>query len=309
MKKLSIISTCFNEEDNIENCYKIIKEIMNKNNIAYEHIFTDNNSQDGSIKILEKICESDKNIKVLVNNKNYGPFLNNFNALKYAKNEFIIVNYAVDMQDPPEMIIKMFEKIQDGYDVVYAKKTNTKEGFIIKNLWRFYYFLLHNSSDTYYPMNVNEFMCAKNEIIQDITKSNDYFPYVRGYIARATDNFFEIEFERRKRTSGKSKNKLIDLYSQGINGLIFTMDKSIRIVGLSFIVLSLISLIFLAYTVFAKIAFPSSAPKGITILISLVTLFFSLTSGILSLILEYVLAIHNQIRGNLGIKIKKKINL
>jgi len=134
MKKLSIISTCFNEEDNIENCYKIIKEIMNKNNIAYEHIFTDNNSQDGSIKILEKICESDKNIKVLVNNKNYGPFLNNFNALKYAKNEFIIVNYAVDMQDPPEMIIKMFEKIQDGYDVVYAKKTNTKEGFIIKNL-------------------------------------------------------------------------------------------------------------------------------------------------------------------------------
>ena len=245
MTSLTIISTCFNEIENVEECYNVVKKIMHKNNIEYEHIFVDNNSNDGTLKILEKICESDKNVKLIVNYKNYGPFLSNFNALKYVSGNYVIINFAADLQDPEEMIVKMYEKIQEGYDVVYGKKTNTDEGFFIKRLRKLYYYIIHKSSENYYPMNVNEFMCVKKEIVEQLKDINDYFPYTRGYIARLTENFFEIEFDRKSRFKGKSKNNLFDLYTQGMNGLIFTMDKSIRLVGLFFFFLFLVFFLFL----------------------------------------------------------------
>ncbi len=308
MTSLTIISTCFNEIENVEECYNVVKKIMHKNNIEYEHIFVDNNSNDGTLKILEKICESDKNVKLIVNYKNYGPFLSNFNALKYVSGNYVIINFAADLQDPEEMIVKMYEKIQEGYDVVYGKKTNTDEGFFIKRLRKLYYYIIHKSSENYYPMNVNEFMCVKKEIVEQLKDINDYFPYTRGYIARLTENFFEIEFDRKSRFKGKSKNNLFDLYTQGMNGLIFTMDKSIRLVGLFFFLLSLGSFLFLLQVIINKIFFDTGSPQGITIIVSIVVFFFSLTSAILSLILEYVATIHNQIRGNIGVKIRKKIN-
>ncbi len=308
MIKLTIISTCFNEIENVEECYTVIKNTMNKNSISYEHIFVDNNSNDGTLKVLEKICQNDKNVKLIVNYKNYGPFLSNFNALKYASGNYVIVNFAADMQDPEEMIVRMYKKIQEGYDVVYAKKINTDEGFLIKRLRRLYYYIIHKSSENYYPMNVNEFMCVKKNIVDQLNNINDYFPYIRGYIARLTDNFFEIEFERKSRLRGKSKNNLFDLYAQGMNGLIFTMDKSIRLVGLFFLLLSIVSFIFLLQVIINKIFFDTGSPQGITIIISIVVFFFSLTSAILSLILEYVSTIHNQLRGNVGVQVRKKIN-
>ena len=93
-----------------------------------------------------------------------------------------------------------------------------------------------------------------------------------------------------------------------MNGLIFTMDKSIRLVGLFFLLLSLVSFIFLLQVIITKIFFDTGSPQGITIIISIVVFFFSLTSAILSLILEYVSTIHNQLRGNVGVQVRKKIN-
>ena len=181
-------------------------------------------------------------------------------------------------------------------------------GFFIKRLRKLYYYIIHKSSENYYPMNVNEFMCVRKEIIEQLKDINDYFPYTRGYVARLTENFFEIEFERKSRFKGKSKNNLFDLYTQGMNGLIFTMDKSIRLVGLFFLLLSLGSFLFLLQVIINKIFFDTGSPQGITIIVSIVVFFFSLTSAILSLILEYVATIHNQIRGNIGVKIRKKVN-
>jgi glycosyltransferase involved in cell wall biosynthesis len=308
MPSLSIISTCFNEKENVEECYKIIKKIMIKNNIDYEHIFADNSSTDGSVNILKQICKNDKSVKLIINSRNYGPFLNNFNALKHASGEYIIVNYASDMQDPAEKIIDMFNEIKKGYDIVYGQKIDTEDNFILKNLRKIFYYFVNQFSDNFYPPNVNEFMCIKNNILKKLDKVDDFFPYIRGYVARTSNNYAILKFKRKNRKLGKTKNSFFDLYAQAMNGLIFTMDKLIRVIGLFFLVLSLISLVFLISNIITKLLYPGLAPKGITLLIALITLFFSLTSFLMSIILEYVLAIHNQVRGNMGVNIKEKIN-
>ena len=306
--KISIVSTCYNEKDNIEECYLQIKNLFDKSQYSYEHIFVDNNSTDGTQEILEKICSKDRNIKAIFNFKNYGPFLSNFNALKYTNGDFVIINYAADMQDPIGVVQELIDEIQKGYDVVYAVKTDTEENFIIKNIRRLFYYLLNFSSKTYYPENVNEFMCVKNEVVNMVIQNNDYFPYLRGYFSRITDNFSKVNFKRKKRAKGTSKNSFFDLYTQGINGLISTIDKPIRMITFASFLAGLLSLLMLVYTILAKRFFPWSAPEGIASISVILLFFFCIIISLLSLILEYLIAIHNQVRFNNKVIVNKKIN-
>lgn len=309
MKKFSIISTCFNEEQNIHDCYNEVKKIFSKKNLEYEHIFSDNNSSDNSVTIIKEICAKDKNVKLLKNAKNYGPFLNNFNALCNASGDYIVVNYACDMQDPPEALEKMIDTIQDECDCVYGVKIDSNENFILKFIRKIYYYMVNNLSGSGNILeNSNEFLCVNRSVLNEIISNDDYFPYIRGYISKITDNYKIVKFVREKRKKGKSKNSIFDLFKQGINGLISTMENIIYLSTILFFLLSFVLLLFSFYTFFLKIFIPSSAPQGITTLVLITSIGFSFAMLLLSLILQYLIAIHNQIRFKFKVRVIEKIN-
>jgi glycosyltransferase involved in cell wall biosynthesis len=307
-KKISIISICYNEEDNINNCHEIIKKFFLNNIYDYEHIFIDNFSNDNSRKIIREICSNDKNVKAIFNGKNYGPFLSNFNGLKYAGGDYIIVNFPVDLQDPVNAIEKFLKKTEQNFDVIYAVKENSDENIIMKNLRNFFYFLINIFSSSKIPRNANEFICISKKILNFIKNHHDYFPYIRGYFPKITDNISYIKFLRNERKIGKSKNNLFDLYVQATNGFVSTMDRPIRILSMLSIILILVSFLFLIYTIAIKFILPELAPRGITLLTTVMLFFFSFILLILSIILEYLIAIHEQVRFKLSINIDEKIN-
>jgi len=305
-EKISVISTCFNEEDTILDCYNSIKNTLE--NYNYEHIFVDNYSYDRSRLIIKEICEKDKKVKAIFNSKNYGPFLSNYNALNFTSGEIVIVNFPTDMQDPPEKILEMIKEIEKGFDIVYGIKTNTEENFLMKISRNFFYFIVNKFSSNYYPQNVNEFICVRKKIVDSVKGSNDYFPYVRGYFAKASDNYSKIYYSRNKRQKGKSKNNLLELYSQATNGLISTMDKFVHILSLFFLLVSAISLFSTFFIIGKKLINPISAPQGFAFLTSVSLLFFSFLVFLLCLILEYLIAIHRQVRFNNKIIVESKLN-
>jgi glycosyltransferase involved in cell wall biosynthesis len=307
-KLISIISTCYNEELNILECHQKVKELFKNNRLNYEHIFVDNDSNDGTKKIIEDICNKDKNVKAIFNAKNYGPFLSNFNALKFVNGDYIIVNYASDMQDPVEKIDELLKKINEGYDVVYAVKNSTQDNFFLAKCRRIFYFFINKFSDSSNPENANEFMCITKKIIEEIKDSNDYFPYIRGYFGKLTNNFGYIYFDRNKRISGKSKNNYFNLYTQAINGLISTMNKPIRVLSLFSFITVISSTLLVIYILFSRFFLQEIAPKGITFLSIIILFFFSFIMLLLSLILEYLIAIHEQTRFKNRVFIQKKIN-
>ena len=104
MIKISILTPVYNEEDNIIDCYNEVKNIFKNKliNYDYEHIFVDNLSNDTTVEKIKEICTTDKKVKLLINNQNYGilPFL--FNSLKFCNLNFTLVCYAADLQDPIE---------------------------------------------------------------------------------------------------------------------------------------------------------------------------------------------------------------
>ena len=307
-KLISVISTCYNEESNIEECYNVVKKLFNENGLRYEHIFVDNYSKDNSRKIIKKICKKDKNVKAIFNSKNYGPFLSNFNGLKSASGDYIIVNFASDVQDPPEVIDKFLNKMNEGYDVVYGVKKSTDEGFALSKSRKIFYYFINKFSSSSNPENSNEFACVSKKVLDKIRNHKDYFPYIRGYFGKVSDNVSFIEFDRNKRERGHSKNSFFDLYTQAINGAISTMDKPIRALTVFSLTFVIVLLFMLVYSLLAKIFFPLSAPRGFAFLSVIILFSFSWILLIMSLALEYLVAIHEQIRFNLDVSVDEKIN-
>ena len=130
-KLISIIAPCFNEKDNIQAFYDKIKNIFNNKLSGYEYeiIVVDDYSEDGSVEILEKIAEKDRNFKVIFNSRNYGVHISTFNAIKYVQGNALIPMLPVDMQDTPELIIDFIKKWEEGFEIVYGIKKREKKIF------------------------------------------------------------------------------------------------------------------------------------------------------------------------------------
>jgi glycosyltransferase involved in cell wall biosynthesis len=308
MKKISIISTSYNEVKNIENCYETIKASFENKDLEYEHIFSDNQSDDGTIEKLKEISKKDKKVKVIINKRNYGPFLNNFNALNFATGDYIIVNFPSDMQDPVITMHEMIKKMENGYDAVFSIKKNSEEKFIIKKIRNLFYFLLKKFGNSKIIQNSNEFICISKDLLKEVINTNDYNPFIRARIQKLSINSGYVSYIRKDREKGRTKNSFFSLYKQAANAFISTMDTAIHSISFISIIISICLLFLLIYTFVTKIFFPNIAPDGLATLVILISFGFSCLLVLLSIILEYLYSINNQVRFNDKVIVNEKIN-
>jgi glycosyltransferase involved in cell wall biosynthesis len=134
-KRISIVTPCYDEENNVEELYIQVKKVFNDilPQYQYEHIFIDNDSKDSTVEILKKIASEDKNIKVIVNSRNFGHIRSPVYAILQAKGDAVI-SIVADLQDPPELIQEMVKKWKAGFDVVYAQRNNRQGETLIKRI-------------------------------------------------------------------------------------------------------------------------------------------------------------------------------
>ena len=127
MKKISVVTACFNEEENVKEVYARVKKAMSQfPQYAYEHIFIDNASTDRTVEILKALAKDDKNLKIIVNSRNFGHIKSPTYALLGAEGDAVI-SIVADLQDPPEMIPELIAKWQEGNDLVLAIKRDSEE--------------------------------------------------------------------------------------------------------------------------------------------------------------------------------------
>ena len=142
-KRISIISPAYNEEDNVEACYQAVAELFAKGgplaNYEREHIFADNASEDRTAEILRGLAAKDPCVKVILNARNFGPFRSNFNALRYATGDAVVVFLPADLQDPPEVIPEMVRLWEGGTEVVAGMRANREETLALRSFRRIFY--------------------------------------------------------------------------------------------------------------------------------------------------------------------------
>ncbi len=308
-KKISVYTPCFNEEDNIEYCYSTIKNLFinSLKDYDYEHIFGDNCSEDKTLVKLKEISSKDKNVKVISYSRNFGAFQSLYNGAISATGDAIIC-ISADLQDPPEIIPKMVEKWENGFDVVYGKKIAREESFIMQNIRKFYYKIVKKFSYIDIPENVGEF-CLINKKVQNAIKLfDDYYPYLRGMIANCGFKRAYVEYTWKKRKFGKSTGSTYILIDNAINGLISFSNIPMRICLFVGAIISTISVCFSIYSFFVALLLPKAAQPGISLLIVAIFFFFGITLFFLGVVGEYISAIHSQVRKKPLVIINEKIN-
>ena len=125
-KIISIMTPCYNEEENVLNLYNQVREVMvGVGKYEYEHIFIDNSSQDNTVAILKAIAAEDKNVKIIVNSRNFGHIRSPIHALFQARGDAVI-GIVADLQDPPPMIADMIREWENGAYCVLGIKRDRK---------------------------------------------------------------------------------------------------------------------------------------------------------------------------------------
>jgi glycosyltransferase involved in cell wall biosynthesis len=300
MKKITIITPCFNEELNVDTCAAELRKVMEKDlsNYRYEHIFADNASTDSTMEKLRQLALNDKNIKVILNSRNVGPFRNMWNAMKKSEGDAVIPLLPADLQDPPSVIPKLVEKWELGYLVVYGERTKRQESFFMRLLRKIYYNIIHKFSEDNIPVNSGEFLLADRKVINSILSNDDYYPYIRGLIAQTRVSSSAVKYTWVKRARGKSKNNLLSLIDQAINGFVSTSRVPARLALLGGFLLSAIGLVFALFTAISILFFNVEVQPGIPTIIVGIFFLGGIQLLFLGIIGEYVLSIHGQVRRN-----------
>lgn len=251
MKTISIVTPCFNEEENIQELYDRITKVMTGfNEYGYEHIFIDNASSDRTPEILRAIAAQNKFVKVIFNTRNFGHIRSPYYALLQSAGDAVIM-LASDLQDPPENIPAFIRKWEEGYKVVVGIKTSSKEPGIFYLLRTMYYRVLRLLSDVRLIDNFTGFGLYDKKIIDILREFDDPYPYFRGLIADTGFDIAEIEFDQPLRKRGISKNNFYTLYDMAMLGVVSYTKVPLRLAAmfgfLSAALSFLVGLIYLIY--------------------------------------------------------------
>jgi polyisoprenyl-phosphate glycosyltransferase len=311
MKLISIVTPCYNEEDNVKQCYEEVKNIFDNilKDYDYEHIFCDNASNDKTVEILKNIAFQDKKVKIIVNARNFGPFRSMFNGLINTQGDAALVFLPADLQDPPELIPAFVKKWEEGFQVVYGIREKREENIIMFSIRKLYYKLVNKFADIHIPPNVGEFQLIDKVVVDSLKKFDDYYPYIRGMIASCGFKSVGIEYTWRYRKRGFSKNKLYHLIDQGINGLISFTNIPLRICMLFGLILSTLSISYAIIQVLINLVYYRKlAPPGIATLIVGLFFFSGVQLFFLGILGEYISAIHYQVRKRPLVIERERIN-
>ena len=311
MTLISIITPCFNEEENIEACIERLKQVFNEDlsQYEYEHIFTDNSSTDNTINILRDKAKTDVRIKVLRNSKNVGAFKNMFSGLSHAKGDIILVQLPADLQDPPEVIPEMINIMEEkNSEIVFGVRKNRKENFITAFFRNTFYSLINKFSGLGLPNGTGEFCIITKQISEIILNSNDKDPFLRTMIKQTGFQAEFVEFDWQKRIGGKSKVNFFKNFDIAINAFISVSKRPTRFLTISGLTISLVSFVYGTVSFILALINPSLAAPGIPTLIVFLFFFSGIQFLVLGILGEYIFSTYRHVRPEIQHTIIEKIN-
>lgn len=308
MKLISVITPCYNEEENVADVYQQVKEVFARlEGYCYEHIFIDNASKDRTVEILKELAVKDQRVKIIVNTRNFGHIRSPYYGLLQGKGEATIMIFA-DLQDPPSLIPEFIKKWAEGFKVVLGIKTQSEETFLMFAARKFYYDLVGKLSETKLVKNYTGFGLYDQKVIQTLREINDPYPYFRGLICDLGFENAKIEYVQKRRKRGITKSNFYTLYDMAMLGITNHTKVPLRLATMLGFLMSGISLcIGLGYLI-AKLLFWNRFEAGITPLLVGIYFLASVLLFFIGILGEYIGAIHTQILKRPLVIEKERVN-
>lgn len=245
---ISIVVPCYNEEESLPIFYKEIDKVSKKmKNVDFEFIFINDGSKDNTLKIARDLSKSDPRVRYVSFSRNFGKEAGMYAGLKNTKGDYVAIMDA-DMQDPPEMIITMYNDIKkEDYDCI-ALYTKSHKGynFIRKGLTNLWYKIIDKISDSHQVPGARDFRLMTRQMVDAILSMEEYNRYTKGMFGFVGFNTKWIDYEAPDRAAGTSKFSLIKLVKYAMEGIVAFSTSPLLIsayVGLLFCLVAFIAII------------------------------------------------------------------
>lgn len=202
---ISIVAPIYNEEGNIQLLYDRICEVMEHTSGPWELIMVNDGSRDSSLPLMLSLAQEDNRVKVVNFARNFGHQIAVTAGIDYANGDAVVLIDA-DLQDPPEVILDMIAKWQEGFEVVYAVRSEREgESWFKRFTARLFYRLIHRITDVNIPLDTGDFRLMDRKVVNVLRQMREHNRFIRGMTSWVGFNQTGVEYVRHARHAGETK--------------------------------------------------------------------------------------------------------
>lgn len=295
MKKISIMIPCYNEEENVRPISEAVIDILQKElpTYDYEILFIDNDSTDQTRSYLREMCRQNKKIKAIFNAKNFGQFNSPYYGMCQTTGDCTIC-LCCDFQDPVEMIPKLVKEWENGYKIVCAIKTTSKENKVMRFLRTCYYKMIKKMSDVEQIEHFTGFGLYDRSFIEVLRNLDDSTPFLRGIVAELGYKRKDVPYEQQKRRAGKTHNNWYTLYDAAMLSFTSYTKAGLRIATVAGFATAVVSVLIAIIYLIMKLVYWDRFAAGTTPILLAVLILGSIQLFFIGFLGEYVLSINKR---------------
>ncbi len=305
--EISVIIPVYNEEDNIHKLHERLKSVLDQIKVTYEMIFINDGSHDNSMPMIRALSKQYPEVRYIEFSRNFGHQVAVTAGLDKSNGNAVVIIDA-DLQDPPELIIEMYQKMKSGYQVVYAKRKQRKGESLFK-LWtaKLFYRILSRITSISIPVDTGDFRIMDRKIVEILKEMPEKNKYLRGQISWIGFNQTFVEYERQERLGGETGYTFSKMLRFALDGITGFSDLPLKIVTYFGFVVSIFAFFVMLYALYSRYIIEDYVPGWASLMI--VILFIGGIQMIaIGIIGEYLSRMNNNIR-NRPLYIIKDTNL
>lgn len=256
MDKISIIVPCYNEEESIPLFYQELNKVSSKIKANFEIIFINDGSSDKTLNILRNLHKEDERVRYISFSRNFGKEAGILAGLEHSTGDYVAM-MDVDLQDPPELLIEMYDTITTtDYDCV-ATRSVSRHGysFLRKGFTKLYYKIINKLSKTPIVSGARDFRLMTRQMVNAILDLKEYNRFSKGIFSWVGFNTKWITFENQKRIAGKTKWSFWKLFAYSLESIVGFSTIPLTISALVGLLFCLISFIFIIVIILKTLLF------------------------------------------------------
>ena len=260
MEKLSVVVPCYNEEETIRLFLtesQLVESKM-KQEVIFDYIFVNDGSTDTTLEVLRQVSKEFDNVHYLSFSRNFGKEAALLAGLEAADGDFVTV-MDVDLQDPPEMLFVMYQKIKEGFDVVGTRRSDRKGEPALRSIFaKLFYKMISSVSDTELLDGTRDFRLMTRQVVENILRLNEVNRFSKGIFSWVGFNVTYLPYENRQRIAGRTTWTFWSLVRYSIDGFVNFSEAPLNLATWAGICSFFLSLFGILFVVIRKITFGGS---------------------------------------------------
>ena len=271
---LSVIIPIYNEESNIAELYRRLHGVLDGMSLTggYELIFVNDGSHDQSLPMLKALAEQDERVRYFDFSRNFGHQIAVSAGLDHARGDAISIIDA-DLQDPPELIVDLYAKLRQGYDVVYAKRRSRQgESYAKKLTAKLFYRILARITRVSIPVDTGDFRIISRRIVLTLRQMPEQHKFLRGQIAWVGFRQTFVEYDRAERAGGETGYTYRKMLSFALDGITSFSDAPLKAATVMGFTVSGVAFLLMLYTLYARLVRHDYEPGWASLMMSILFL-------------------------------------